>query len=117
MVFLHVAINVTDLQRAAAFYEGLLGLTPVDRPLKFPGRWYQIGTVQIHLIQAEKVVDPCQDQRWGRNPHFALGVTDLASLEQRLMAAQIPLQRSASGRAAIFVADPDGNLIELSQVS
>ncbi|BCX13407.1 MAG: glyoxalase [Thermosynechococcus sp.] len=117
MVFLHVAINVTDLERAAAFYEGLLGLTPVDRPLKFPGRWYQIGAVQIHLIQAQKVVDTCQDQRWGRNPHFALGVTDLASLEQRLVAAQIPCQRSASGRAAIFVADPDGNLIELSQMS
>lgn len=117
MVFLHVAINVTDLERAAAFYEGLLGLSPVDRPLKFPGRWYQIGTVQIHLIQAEKVVDTRQDERWGRNPHFALGVTDLASLEQRLVAAQIPLQRSASGRTAIFVADPDGNLIELSQVA
>lgn len=117
MVFLHVAINVTDLERAAAFYEGLLGLTPVDRPLKFPGRWYQIGTVQIHLIQTEKVLDTRQDQRWGRNPHFALGVTNLASLEQRLAAAQIPMQRSASGRAAIFVADPDGNLIELSQVS
>ncbi|MFN4279897.1 VOC family protein [Thermosynechococcus sp.] len=117
MVFLHVAINVTDLERAAAFYEGLLSLTPVDRPLNFPGRWYQIGTVQIHLIQAEKVVDTHQDERWGHNPHFALGVSDLASLEQRLTTAQIPFQRSASGRAAIFVADPDGNLIELSQVS
>ncbi|HIK25750.1 MAG: VOC family protein [Thermosynechococcus sp. Uc] len=116
MVFLHVAINVSDLERAAAFYEGLLGLTPVDRPLKFPGRWYQIGTVQIHLIQAEKVVPPHPDERWGRNPHFALGVSDLAVFEQRLTAAKIPLQRSASGRAAIFVADPDGNLIELSQL-
>lgn len=117
MVFLHVAINVTDLERAAAFYEGLLGLTAVDRPLKFPGRWYQMGTVQIHLIQASQVLNTRQDERWGRNPHFALGVSDLATLEKRLTAAQIPFQRSASGRPAIFVADPDGNLIELSQVA
>ncbi|WP_298614299.1 VOC family protein [uncultured Thermosynechococcus sp.] len=117
MVFLHVAINVTDLERAAAFYEGVLGLTPIERSLKFAGRWYQVGSAQIHLIQAEKVVDSRQDERWGRNPHFALGVSDLAGLEQRLTAAQIPFQRSASGRAAIFVADPDGNLIEFGQLS
>jgi catechol 2,3-dioxygenase-like lactoylglutathione lyase family enzyme len=117
MLFLHTAINVTDLDRAAAFYEGLLGLHRVDRPLTFPGLWYQVGAVQIHLIQAPHVTNRLQDgDRWGRNPHLALGVTNLDALRATLTAAGIPVQASASGRAAIFVQDPDGNLIELSQI-
>ncbi len=118
MQFLHTAINVTDLDQAIAFYEGLLGLQRADRPLKFPGLWYQIGAVQLHLIQAPHVVNCQQDgDRWGRNPHVALGVTDLAAMRHKLAAAGIPYQVSASGRAAIFVQDPDGNLIELSEIS
>jgi len=115
--FLHTAINVTDLERAVAFYEGVLALRRVDRPLTFPGVWYQVGGVQIHLIQATQVVNRLQDgDRWGRNPHLALGVPDLEDLRQKLAAAGIPYQASASGRAAIFVQDPDGNLIELSEL-
>ncbi len=117
-VFLHTAINVSDLERSAAFYEGVLGLCRVERPLQFPGLWYQVGAVQVHLIPAAQVIQQIQDgDRWGRNPHFALGVTDLAALSAKLTAAGIPFQASASGRAAIFVQDPDGNLIELSQTS
>lgn len=117
-VFLHTAINVTDLDRAAAFYEGLLGLHRAERPLKFPGLWYQVGAVQIHLIQAPQVINRLQDSdRWGRNPHLALGVTNLEALAATLTKAGVPLQASASGRSAIFVQDPDGNLIELSQIT
>ncbi|TAD78915.1 MAG: glyoxalase [Oscillatoriales cyanobacterium] len=114
---LHVALNVTDLDRAAEFYGGLLGLEVIDRPLKFPGLWYAIGDWQIHLIVAPQVVNTIQDDRWGRNPHLAIAVDDLEILKTQLTAAGIFWQASASGRAAIFVQDPDGNLLEFQTIS
>jgi len=112
---LHVALNVTDLDRAARFYGGLLGLELIDRPLKFPGLWYAIGDWQIHLIVAPQVVNTIQDDRWGRNAHLAIAVDDLETLQTQLTEASISWQASASGRAAIFAPDPDGNLLEFQQ--
>jgi catechol 2,3-dioxygenase-like lactoylglutathione lyase family enzyme len=40
---LHTAILVTDLERSEYFYSQVLGLNKVERPLKYPGVWYQIG--------------------------------------------------------------------------
>lgn len=113
---LHVAVLVTDLARAEAFYGALLGLERVDRPLGFPGIWYQVGDFQIHLIQAEDWQRPLPcPEKWGRNPHLAFAVADLDSTKADLTAAGCPLQVSASGRRAVFTQDPDGNVIELSQ--
>jgi glyoxylase I family protein len=115
---LHVALLVSDLPRAERFYGTVLGLEQVERSLRFPGTWYQIGDFQIHLILAETWAAPLPNQqKWGRNPHLALGVTDLEIVRQRLQADHYPIQMSASGRAALFTQDPDGNIIELSQLS
>ncbi len=115
--FLHAALLVTDLDAAKHFYEAILGLTPVERNLSFSGQWYQMGSVQLHLIVAEGLTgDRVNSQRWGRNRHIALAVTDLAAMKQRLEAYGYSTQMSASGRAALFVCDPDGNLVELAQV-
>lgn len=114
--FLHAALLVSDLEQARHFYERILGLHRVDRPLKFPGVWYQIGPVQLHLIIAAnpntQLVNP---EKWGRNRHLAFAVADLEGMKTRLAAEDYPFQNSASGRAALFVQDPDGNVIELSQ--
>ncbi|MGD1909114.1 MAG: VOC family protein [Leptolyngbyaceae cyanobacterium] len=115
---LHVALLVSDLTQAEQFYEQVLGLPPAPRALNFPGQWYQIGAFQIHLIVAEEHTAPIVNRdRWGRNPHLALAVADLAEMHHRLEAHQCPIQTSRSGRAALFTQDPDGNVIELSQLS
>ncbi|WP_404790773.1 VOC family protein [Altericista sp. CCNU0014] len=115
--FLHAALLVTDLDAAKHFYETVLELPPVERSLSFPGQWYQVGAVQLHLITAEALIgDRVNAQKWGRNRHLALAVTDLDAMKQRLEAHGCDVQMSASGRAALFVCDPDGNLIELAQV-
>lgn len=112
---LHVALNVSDLAQAEAFYGGVLGLPRGDRPLAFPGQWYQIGDFQIHLIVAERVRQPPQaTEKWGRHAHLALAVADLEATAVALAQAGCPVQRSASGRAALFTQDPDGNVIELT---
>ncbi len=112
--FLHATLLVTHLEAAQHFYETVLGLKPVERNLSFAGAWYQIGVVQLHLIVVEAVVgDRVNSQRLGRNRHIALAVDDLDAIQQRLEAFNHAFQPSASGRPALFIADPDGNIIEL----
>lgn len=115
--FLHATLLVTDLEASRHFYEAVIGLTPVPRDLSFAGAWYQLGPVQIHLIVAECVIgDRINPGKWGRNRHLALAVTDIETMKQHLESLGQTFQLSASGRAALFIADPDGNLIELTQV-
>ncbi len=114
---LHAAQLVSDLERSEHFYGKVLGLSKVERTLKFPGAWYQVGEFQIHLIVAPTAPAELQNpEKWGRNPHIALCVTDLDAAKKQLLAHSCPIQMSASGRAAMFTQDPDGNIIELSQI-
>ncbi|NEQ28532.1 MAG: glyoxalase [Microcoleus sp. SIO2G3] len=114
--YLHTALRVSNLTRAEHFYGTILGLMKVDRSLKYPGAWYQLGAVQIHLIVDEQMTPIEPPEKWGRDRHFALGVTDLDAAKAHLLAHDYDLQMSASGRAALFTQDPDGNVIELTQI-
>ena len=115
---LHTALLVANIDRAETFYGGVLGLVKVDRPLSYAGAWYQLGAYQIHLIEdTSYTTTPHNPEKWGRNPHIAFGVDDLDSIKAVLQQAGYPLQSSASGRVAVFTQDPDGHVIELSQVS
>jgi catechol 2,3-dioxygenase-like lactoylglutathione lyase family enzyme len=114
---LHTTLLVTDLEKATYFYSGVLGLPPVERALNFPGIWYQVGNYQIHLIVAPNFTpsEP-NPEKWGRNPHLAFSTPDLDGAIATLKAKGYPLQMSASGRRAIFVKDPDGNILEISEM-
>lgn len=115
----HAALLVSDLARAEEFYERALGLKKVDRAaaLRFPGTWFQLGeNLQLHLIVHPGWEAPTPNcEKWGRNPHLALEIADFEALKAQLQAENIPFQLSASGRAALFVRDPDGNVLELAQ--
>jgi glyoxylase I family protein len=91
-------------------------LQSLERNLSFPGCWYQIGMVQLHLIVSAQVIDDLVHlEKWGRNRHLAFAIVDLDAMKQTLEEVSYPYQLSSSGRAALFVQDPDGNLIELQQ--
>jgi glyoxylase I family protein len=115
---LHAAVMVSDVARSIEFYSGILGLERIDRNLKYPGAWYQIGDVQIHLIEDVNYHqgDAIDLMVSTRNPHIALGVRDLEAAKQQLLAANCVAKMSNSGRAALFTQDPDGNAIELTWV-
>ncbi len=114
---LHTAILVSDLAKAEDFYGNTLGLLPAaNRTANFPGTWYQIGNHQIHVIVRQDYKnEPCNREKWGRNPHLALAVDNLELAKTKIQKRGYPIQLSASGRAAFFTQDPDGNIIELSQ--
>ncbi|MDX2216693.1 MAG: VOC family protein [Oculatellaceae cyanobacterium bins.114] len=115
--YLHTAVLVSDLEKAEHFYGMVLGLPKVDRVLKFPGVWYQLGDLQIHLIVQEGFANhPPQPDKLGRDRHLAFAVENLTAAKERLLGEGCKVQMSASGRAALFTQDPDGNVIELNEV-
>ena len=114
---LHVAVQVSDLAQAEAFYTQVIGLAKVERSLTFAGTWYQIGDFQLHLIVSEWASNPAREEKWGRHPHITFAILDLEAVKQDLSEQAVPFQMSSSGRAALFVKDPDGNVIELLQVN
>jgi glyoxylase I family protein len=105
----HTSIRVADVERSREFYEGLLGLGAVERPdLGMPGRWYGIGSGQLHLIQCDPLgmaIDPS-------GPHFAIEVDDLDTARRDIAAAG--LQTLDPGGDQLWVLDPDGNTVELT---
>lgn len=112
---LHTAILVTNLERSEKFYGDILELSKIERPMNFPGTWYQIGAYQVHLIVAPARQPEPQHEKWGRNPHIAFSVANLEAAKQKLVENNYPIQLSASGRPALFTQDPDGNIIELGE--
>jgi glyoxylase I family protein len=108
----HVSILVSDMERAAAWYREALGLNEVRRPSNFvtPVRWFELGEQQIHLIpnDAPDVVSP---------RHFALHVDDCDAARETLQARGVEVKETVpiAGAKRFFIADPDGNNLELIQ--
>lgn len=117
---LHCSLLVEDLARARGFYEGVLGLTPSpNRPaMNFDGVWYELGAQQIHLLclpNPEKGL--ARPAHGGRDRHLALAVSSIAELARKLEAAGIAYTLSQSGRAALFIRDPDANALEFIEIA
>jgi len=114
----HIGLIVSELSRAAQFYEQVLGLSRIERPdLAFDGIWYGLeGGQQIHLMLLDNSYVGCKKpEHGGRDHHVALQATNFEVIRQRLDAADISYATSKSGRKALFCRDPDGNTIELIQ--
>jgi glyoxylase I family protein len=112
---LHASVIVADIDRALQFYCGVLGLEQdLTRPdLGYPGAWLRIGEQQIHLMQ---LPDPDavseRPAHGGRDRHIALQLDNIEELIELLDRHRIPYTRSKSGRAAVFLRDPDRNALE-----
>ena len=116
----HVAICVSNVEESRHFYGEQLGLETVNRPdFGFPGEWYVVGTLQLHLMQRENDAGAGE----GIGPHFALYIPreDFHSEVERLREAGVevmvePNHREIDDIWAAFCKDPDGNIIELTDM-
>jgi glyoxylase I family protein len=124
--FSHVAVRVTDVDKAKKFYEQVIGLKKIPRPqIKIPGEWYGIGDNQLHIIGGEarlEGIDPT-------GPHMAIEVEDFEATRAKVEELGLPYLDGAKMRAGmtpeaqkmvgqqLWIRDPDGNVIELRQSS
>ena len=115
----HVSLAVTDIEQAKNFYKDILCLEEIERPqFGFPGAWYQIGNQQLHLIvHPEAETLRSTNELSSKEGHFAFRVKSYDETVRWLKEKGVEIYEnptSKSGFAQIFVADPDGNLIELN---
>ena len=108
----HVSVNVSDVDAGVAFYTDVLGGTVRDdRPdFGFGGAWIDLGTQQVHLIEAS--VPPNLGQ------HFAIRVADLGAAVDELRAKgyEVGDPVAVGANLQTFVEDPSGNVVELHEV-
>lgn len=117
----HVSVTVTDLEKAKAFYGGVLGLAAIPRPaFGFPGVWYALEGERLSLhvtVKDAMPLRPVDPHRFDtRDPHFALAVPDADETYARLQASGLPFhdfEGTPTGLRQLFVRDPDGNMVEL----
>lgn len=107
----HVSVNVTDATRSIDFYTSLLGgEVRDDRPdFGIGGAWLQLGSSQVHLIEAAVPLNLGQ--------HFAVLLEDLDAAVRELRTRGLHVEdpvEVGNGRQT-FVEDPDGNVVELHE--
>ena len=121
----HIGIRVHDLERSVRFYE-LLGFAKTAGPIgpEPVAILEHASGVEVNLVlnapsaEAPNVLMDVPEKHPGIT-HVALLCPDIMAAKDRLEAAGIPLSggpiRFAPGSQAIFVRDPDRNVIELHQ--
>ena len=121
----HIGVRVHDLERSMRFYE-LLGFTKTAGPIgpEPVAILDHASGLEVNLVlnapnaSEPNVLKDVPEKHPGIT-HFALLCPDIMAAKERLEAAGIPLSegpvRFGPGAQAIFVRDPDGNVIELHQ--
>jgi catechol 2,3-dioxygenase-like lactoylglutathione lyase family enzyme len=108
----HVSVLITDVARSRHFYRDLLGLKEIPKPrtFTFSVLWFDLGPQQLHLL-----LKPQPDNRSPR--HFALRVkdVDVARLHFQQLGIAMDETTLIPGCDRFFIADPDGNRIEIIQ--
>jgi len=114
----HATFPVTDVEKSRDFYGRILGLRELPRP-NVPGvqgAFFACGKGEIHL--AEKDAQFMRENiQININPHVALTVASVAEVKRLLEQSGTPFfefARNPAGRNQIFVQDPDGNVLEIT---
>jgi Lactoylglutathione lyase and related lyases len=109
----HCSLVVQSLERAAAFYRDVLGLTEIEIPSTFKPaglqvRWFRLGAQQIHILEGPANQPNTQQ-------HMALQVDDTQAARLWMKEKGINFEEAIliPGADRFFVRDPDDNLIEI----
>lgn len=118
----HVGIRVHDLARSRAFYEqlgfifewGPAGPEPVAA-MRHPGG-LELNFILNARASSEPNILMDVPQKHAGITHLALKIDNVDSVESALAQAGIPIsgKRGRTPVRALFVRDPDGNVIELA---
>jgi len=122
---LETALYVDDLERAASFYEGVMGLSSLFTDDRL--RAYDVnGRSVLLLFMRGGTTEPVQTGGGLIPPHdgqgrlhiaFAVTHDEFARWRDRLEAAGIEIEGTSHwkrGGESVYFRDPDGNLLELA---
>ena len=112
----HVQITVpsAEVERARAFYCGVLGLVEIEKPDSLKDRggfWMQLGDVDVHVGVEDGVA------RQSLKAHVAYQVDDLTAWRAVLLAHGVTILESTPipGYTRFEFRDPFGNRMEFIQ--
>jgi glyoxylase I family protein len=118
----HLAVVVRDLDRAEAFYGGVLGLAVERRWSDEAGAprsiWFTLGGGAFLAVERAALDTPDATMRPAADPPgwhcVALGIAraEREGLRARLMDAGFPVERESP--FTLYTRDPEGNLIGFS---
>jgi catechol 2,3-dioxygenase-like lactoylglutathione lyase family enzyme len=126
--FNHLAREVLDLEKSKSFYVDILGFHVIPRPpFEAKGYWLYGNNIMIHLVQTEmpnerRQVKISRIQHVTASlpiaDHLAFLTTDFPAVIEVLKAENVWFkyfeQPDLTGIQQIFLFDPDGNVIEMS---
>lgn len=117
----HVVLRVSDMDRAIAFYEQVLGLH-VERRLSEIGLvQLRAGSAMIDLVPQKEGEAPDRDRDRRNMDHYAVQIEsmDVEALSAHLRRhgvdpGEVRRRYGAEGYgSSIYITDPDGNTVEL----
>jgi catechol 2,3-dioxygenase-like lactoylglutathione lyase family enzyme len=122
---LETALYVGDLERAARFYEDILGLSPLYRDERLCA--FDCGPGSVLLLFLRGSTSETLRLSGGEIPphegegrlHFALAIAaeDLVAWERRLVEHKLVVEARMKwprGGTSLYFRDPDANLVELA---
>lgn len=123
----HLVLTVADIPATCRFYEDVLGMTATRfSPADGSTRWaLSFGAQKINLHRAGAEFDPkAAFPTPGTADLCFLSKTPLSEWQDHLAAKDIPIEDGPITRTgatgpilSIYIRDPDGNLIEISNVT
>lgn len=91
----HIALLVTNLEKARSFYSDILGLEEIARPpFLIKGIWYSLGDFELHLMLYEQATQPqVHPLNETVQPHFAISISEsqMTIILKKLKDHNIPL--------------------------
>ncbi|MFW2475992.1 MAG: VOC family protein [Sediminibacterium sp.] len=117
----HIALYVTDLQKAASFYRDVIGLDSIPEPFKIGKHaWFKIGpAMSLHIIAGAP-----EKKEYYKSNHICFSVGNINQFIIRLKQHGIIHEDSAGTPGAItnrvdgvhqiWFRDPDGYWIEVN---
>lgn len=119
----HQGINVRDMDKAKAFYCGILGFPVAFSISRNEKPWIEYLKVAPRMFIELFYADPGQDFP-GDNPsydHLCLQIEDIFACEKAIDEAGWPVmirpKQGGDTNWQMWVKDPDGNKLELMQIS
>ena len=112
----HISFAVSDLEQSRRFYEGVLGLEPIERPdLGIAGIWSGAGSAELHLIVKPEGFDGGHgpDKLTPLANHTAFAIDDYGETLEAVNGLGLEVVATSPQMGQMWIQDPDGNVIEL----